>query len=804
MSGSEDPNDQGSRSFRYISDFFSLAKPPSQTPLVSASDDSEEDETPIIVAHSRAAVLESTDASSFITSSSSFTTSEDEREDATEDYDSDSYSSDVEILISVPSSESDEESYEETESELEMTLPTKKSKIEPPQSTESVSKDVFETDESIYIEPKSESVGFVLTKESLSPIESVSDLEAMSKPGAGDKIIIDTEAESDIQLNDDDLPIAAPLSPIRNQKTAFLEEKKLSEPVVVVKDLKPPSLPSSEASAETQKKPLPAISSPPKVAAALAKLSPVRVFFADPDAKAAEPDTTTKVKSEKKPPMPEKDVISSEALSKPAFVPQQVSSVPVKEEISAKPIQQNVPLPSMPAEVTPMVSNLTPSQPAPTISIPVPLQPTAPAVNNSSSAEGVDAFAKLMNSKPASNTLSAATENAPKPSATLRPAGYPTSTLPKAPSVQAPQKPAPPPQKPTQPAQSVQAHQVNQKPAQSVSLNQPAKPAPVNSQPNSVLSPSIQNLLLSNSNSPKENTAPVLSQIKESTPAPVNPAAPLSVSSKSDSDGSISAHLSSRLTIDLPSSSGGSVASLSPLASPVSSSSAIPPQAPPKTAYVYDKRMLLHKNQFEIDHPECPDRISRIYDNLKEAGLLKKSRLLPVSLDSMKLEVDLLRVHDSNYHKSIQETAKSKDLEEFAASGNKFNSVYLNEHSAMSASIAAAATVQLCRAVARGDYENGFAIVRPPGHHAEHDEAMGFCLYNNVAVAAKNLYDTGLAKRILILDWDVHHGNGTQNAFVENPDVLYVSIHRYDNGNFYPHMDEANHTFVGVKPALGR
>ena len=88
--------------------------------------------------------------------------------------------------------------------------------------------------------------------------------------------------------------------------------------------------------------------------------------------------------------------------------------------------------------------------------------------------------------------------------------------------------------------------------------------------------------------------------------------------------------------------------------------------------------------------------------------------------------------------------------------------------------------------VAIGELRNGFALVRPPGHHAEQEEAMGFCYFNSVAIAAKRLLSSQLARRVLIVDWAIHHGNGTQQAFYDTPDVLYISLHRYDNGNFYP------------------
>ena len=87
-----------------------------------------------------------------------------------------------------------------------------------------------------------------------------------------------------------------------------------------------------------------------------------------------------------------------------------------------------------------------------------------------------------------------------------------------------------------------------------------------------------------------------------------------------------------------------------------------------------------------------------------------------------------------------------------------------------------------CEAVLAGEVENGVALVRPPGHHAERARAMGFCLFNNVAIAAAHLRRRGVA-RVLVVDWDLHHGNGTQHIFEHDPDVLYVSTHQYP---YYP------------------
>ena len=102
------------------------------------------------------------------------------------------------------------------------------------------------------------------------------------------------------------------------------------------------------------------------------------------------------------------------------------------------------------------------------------------------------------------------------------------------------------------------------------------------------------------------------------------------------------------------------------------------------------------------------------------------------------------------------------------------------------ARMAVGCTIDLAKEVALGKLKNGFSIVRPPGHHAEEDVAMAFCYFNNVAIAVKSLIKNDLARKVLIIDWDAHHCNGTQKIFYDSDKVMVISVHRYDNGKFFP------------------
>jgi acetoin utilization deacetylase AcuC-like enzyme len=168
---------------------------------------------------------------------------------------------------------------------------------------------------------------------------------------------------------------------------------------------------------------------------------------------------------------------------------------------------------------------------------------------------------------------------------------------------------------------------------------------------------------------------------------------------------------------------------------------------------------------------------------------------------------ELRSVHTES-HVELMKAVSSRTYGRHGRKGiaKRYNSIYFNEGSSESALLAAGSVIEVSDQVAQGKLKAGAAIVRPPGHHAEADAAMGFCLFNNVAIAAHLLVhekkQLGVQK-LLIVDWDVHHGNGTQHMFWSDPQVLYFSVHRFDDGSFYPAGDEGNYDHVGVGKGAG-
>ena len=169
-------------------------------------------------------------------------------------------------------------------------------------------------------------------------------------------------------------------------------------------------------------------------------------------------------------------------------------------------------------------------------------------------------------------------------------------------------------------------------------------------------------------------------------------------------------------------------------------------------------------------HPESPGRLRAIHQVLQAAPIAGVQRAQP----RRATREELLRVHEAAHvDRVLSLSGQDAQLDPDTA---------MSPGSTEAALLAAGAGAQLVLDVMRGEADNGFALVRPPGHHAVASHAMGFCLFNNVAIAAETALASG-AQRVLVLDWDVHHGNGTQSSFYARRDVLFCSSHQFP---FYP------------------
>jgi acetoin utilization deacetylase AcuC-like enzyme len=191
-----------------------------------------------------------------------------------------------------------------------------------------------------------------------------------------------------------------------------------------------------------------------------------------------------------------------------------------------------------------------------------------------------------------------------------------------------------------------------------------------------------------------------------------------------------------------------------------------------RTGIVRDERYREHVT--DDFHPENPHRLGAIYTMLQQGdmeGLFTEIPPRPATREELEM------VHLPSYVDLIASTAGQPRhrLDPDTVSSPK---------SYEAACLAVGGVLEAIEGVQRGKVDNAFALVRPPGHHAERDRAMGFCIFNNIAIGAKYAIKAREKERVLIVDWDVHHGNGTQSAFYDDPRVLYFSTHRY--GFFYP------------------
>uniref|UniRef100_A0A669DIK3 Histone deacetylase n=1 Tax=Oreochromis niloticus TaxID=8128 RepID=A0A669DIK3_ORENI len=252
--------------------------------------------------------------------------------------------------------------------------------------------------------------------------------------------------------------------------------------------------------------------------------------------------------------------------------------------------------------------------------------------------------------------------------------------------------------------------------------------------------------------------------------------------------------------------------------SPASASSfpiSVPTPDPPvkprfTTGLVYDSLMQKHQCMCgnTNSHPEHAGRIQSIWSRLQETGLRAQCECIR----GRKATLEELQTVHSEAHVLLYGTNPLRQKLDCSITpmfvrlpcggvGVDSDTIWNEVHSSSAARLAVGSVVELVFKVATGELKNGFAVVRPPGHHAEESTPMGFCYFNSVAIAAKLLQQRLNVNKILIVDWDVHHGNGTQQAFYDDPNVLYISVHRYDDGNFFPGSGAPDE--VGSGPGVG-
>jgi len=203
-----------------------------------------------------------------------------------------------------------------------------------------------------------------------------------------------------------------------------------------------------------------------------------------------------------------------------------------------------------------------------------------------------------------------------------------------------------------------------------------------------------------------------------------------------------------------------------------------------KTGFVYDKDYLNHDTG--PTHPETAARLKAIIERLKQKNIL--SSLVQIEPYPASTEW-IARIHTSEYIRHVEKicTTGGRCLDfslDTTVSSQSYNV----------ARLAVGGILNAIDAVMSGQVKNAFCAVRPPGHHALKEQAMGFCLFNNIAIAARYIQKKYKLLKVLIVDWDVHHGNGTQAAFYDDADVLYFSVHR---SPFYPATGDEQETGTG-------
>jgi acetoin utilization deacetylase AcuC-like enzyme len=192
-----------------------------------------------------------------------------------------------------------------------------------------------------------------------------------------------------------------------------------------------------------------------------------------------------------------------------------------------------------------------------------------------------------------------------------------------------------------------------------------------------------------------------------------------------------------------------------------------------RTGFLYDERFLLHDTG--PDHPECSDRIRAAFRGIEEAGLLSMLVLIKAKRAARRW---IETVHTVDQLQRLEKSCLM-GVTEFDCPDNQ-----MCRDTFETSMLAIGGILETARMIMEGSLKNAFCAVRPPGHHAEIDQAMGFCYFNNIAIAAKYLQMEWGVERVGIIDFDVHHGNGTQHIFDHDPTVFFYSIHEHPSFSY--------------------
>ncbi|XP_069048819.1 polyamine deacetylase HDAC10 isoform X1 [Lepisosteus oculatus] len=219
------------------------------------------------------------------------------------------------------------------------------------------------------------------------------------------------------------------------------------------------------------------------------------------------------------------------------------------------------------------------------------------------------------------------------------------------------------------------------------------------------------------------------------------------------------------------------------------------------TALIYDEEMRNYKLLW-VD-PACsietPERLTASHSALQSQGLAQRCVPVPVRQAT---EDEILLAHSKEYLEAVNKTP-GMTLEELKTFTLQYGDVYFHPNIYHCAKLAVGAVLQLVDSVITGQVRNGMALVRPPGHHSQRSVANGFCVFNNVAIAVLYAKKNFNINRVLIVDWDIHHGQGIQYLFEEDPSVLYFSWHRYEHQKFWPNLSESDYDTVGTGKGAG-